>query len=142
MAAPRGCDLSWRISLLAQLDRREARVLYRRFVKQFWVERVLIAGFAERPNGAEGSEDMDSGPILWRIGLSATGFGVGAAISSGDTLRLLRLQSHLWAGAVLFPALRHAVGPVFPFQKQYLTGMLMGDAAMFAMAGWYDWRCQ
>lgn len=142
MALPRGCARPWRVTLVAQLDQSDARALYRQFARHFWLERVLIAGFAEWPRGGEQQMDADSGLILWGVGLSATGFGLGAALAVGDRLCLLRLVSQRWLRRAVFPALRPTLERMFPFRERDLTGMLMGDPAMFAMAGWCDWGCQ
>ncbi len=136
---PRGCDLSWRISLLSQLDRARAIALYRRYTRCFWLERGLVAGFAEWPGGKSDMQDADSGPILWGIGLSATGFGLGAALAAGDRLRTWRLLGLLAARGVLLPPFRPLLEDMSEFDGSYLTGMLMGDVAMFSSATWCDW---
>jgi hypothetical protein len=54
---PRGCDLSWRVALLAQIAPDRAKKLYRRYVKHFWLERFVAAGFAEWAGGSKGQRN-------------------------------------------------------------------------------------
>jgi hypothetical protein len=89
---PRGCDLSWRVPLLALFDREAAVDLYRRYCRAHWIDRGLLAGFAEYPHGRNLGADVDSGPIVLGIGLVATGFGISAAECTGDSWRLARCR--------------------------------------------------
>ncbi len=54
LTVPRGCDLSWRIALLANVDRRWSEELYEHYTSSFWLERRMMAGFAEWPGGRRG----------------------------------------------------------------------------------------
>lgn len=136
---PRGCELPWRFVLMSHVDRGRAAKGYRDFCRHFWRDLGILAGFAEWPRGHAGGSDADSGPILLGVGLSATGFGLGAALLVRDRWRWLRLCGQLGAGPVLFPLLRPALEQVCPFRAEYLTGMLMGDAALFGTVATRDW---
>jgi hypothetical protein len=144
---PRGCDLSLRLSLLAQVDPAGARTQYEAYRKRFWLERFLLAGFAEWPDGRERFADIDSGPILWGIGLAASGLGLATTKAFGDTLRHTRLtlqleQVRAWiAGLKELPegAATPTLGDMIPVSPGYLTGFLYGDAVLFWALTWTDW---
>ncbi|HOX47145.1 MAG TPA: hypothetical protein PK668_26360 [Myxococcota bacterium] len=144
--APRGCDLSLRLDLLAHLAPELSARLYRRYTELFWLDWGLLAGFAEHPGGQAGATDLDSGPIALGIGLSATGLGFGAALAHGDEVRLARLASEL----AQWPALRDRLagadiplapgaGPVLSLESRYLTGFLYGDVMLFYALSWTPW---
>lgn len=78
----------------------------------------------EYPDGQSGHGDVDSGPVIFGISPSATGFLIGAARSSRDRETYVRLYrtAHLmgtptdWAG-----------------RRAYVTGGPVGNAILFAM---------
>ena len=90
---PRGCDLSLRLCLLAQIDHLKAEALYQNYTKYFWLERGVAAGFAEWPRGISRFEDNDSGPIILGIGTAASGLGIGTVLAMNDQTRLKRLAT-------------------------------------------------
>lgn len=135
----RGCELPWRLVLMSHMDRRRAAGVYRRFARHFWRERFVLAGFAEWPAGHAGGADADSGPIFMGMGLSATGFGLAAATQFGDRWRAWRMLGELQARHVLFPLLRKQLETMFDFRTEYLTGLLMGDAALFGTLDMRPW---
>jgi hypothetical protein len=145
---PRGCELSWRICLMAQIDEAAARPLYRSYVKSFWLDRGVIAGFAEWPGGRSGRQDRDSGPILLGVGMSASGFGLGAATAMADAPRAERLCAQLAEFRTLLegmirrsPASRRrlTMGGVIDPRSTYSTGFLFGDACLFYAITWRRW---
>lgn len=86
-----------------------------------------ISGYGlmrEYPPGQDGGGDIDSGPILAGYGVSATGFGIGAASAWDRGGR----RPHLYATAHLFGAPVDADGV-----RHYTTGGPLGDAILFAM---------
>ena len=145
IALPRGCDLSWRISLIAQLDPRRAKTMYDDYVKAFWLDRTVASGFAEWPGGRAGRQDVDSGPILMGIGMTASGMGLAASTSAGDTARSARLAGQNIAFKdlmrrliVAMPAMRAKLtlrGQINP-ASDYVTGFLYGDACLFYASTW------
>jgi hypothetical protein len=146
LAGPRGCELSWRIALMAQLDRDHAAALYQRYVEVHWLDhgRGSLAGFAEWPHGRQGRADADSGPVQLGIGATATAFGLAAARALGDRERLDRLTGQVdqtRALLVLGSAMggRALTGGLFEFDPEYLTGFLYGDAVLFYAATWHEW---
>lgn len=145
---PRGCELSLRIPLMAQLDPAAAKALWARYVKRYWVERWIVKGLAEWPDGQQRFEDMDSGPILMGVGLAASSLGLGAALMAGDGPRLTTLMGYLARIRGLLADAAPAgsdgatvwIGGMIPTQQGYVTGFLYGDAALFLSLTWTLWE--
>ena len=144
---PRGCELSWRVSLMALMAPEEARTLYRTYVDGFWRERLIFAGFAEWPEGVKRKEDMDSGPIIMGIGMAASALGLSAARSTGDAYRFLRLSAQMSKTREGLeelinnnPDVNVLLCGMFPVKKKYYTGFLFGDAVLFYALSWTDWK--
>lgn len=143
---PRGCELGWRICLLANLDAPYARRMYDSFVKAFWLDRKVISGFAEWPGG-RGKADLDSGPIVQGIGMSATGFGLGAARATGDSRRFQQLLDQLPTVKAMLSAMavkdartgQLTVARLMTYHPEYVTGSLLGDAGLFYCITWRRW---
>ncbi|MDP6543481.1 MAG: hypothetical protein QGH60_05775 [Phycisphaerae bacterium] len=144
-ALPRGCDLSLRISLIAHLDAPLSKTMYDAYVKAFWIDRKIVSGFAEWPGGRAGKQDADSGPILMGIGMTASGMGLAAAASTGDTRRAARLAGQTVAFKslmrqiiVMQPRARTKLtlgGKIDP-SSDYVTGFLYGDICLFYALTW------
>ena len=135
-----------RLALLAQIDRAYATKLYAKYVKHFWIDRGMMAGFAEWPGGKAGRQDVDSGPIVMGMGMSATGLGVAAARAMNDRPRLGRLAVQMAnMNQLMAMALRpaggggEAIGGMIPYRRDCLTGFLFGDACLFYAVTWRDW---
>ena len=139
MVPPRGCDLAYRVFLLAHIDTARARRTYEAFRRHFWIERGFLAGFAEWAHGQDLGEDADSGPVVFGLGLAATGFGIGAALCMRDMWRLGRLLMQLSMAGSIISVLGPRVKDRYPYDGRYVTGSLMGDASIFAVAGWTSW---
>jgi hypothetical protein len=86
-----------------------------------------VAGFGairEYPRGIDGREDIDSGPIVFGFGCSATGFSIGGARMFGYP----DLFHRLWASAVL------AGAPIRPQGRvEFVTAGPLGNAILLAM---------
>ena len=139
---PRGCDLSWRIMLLAHLERPYAEALYPKYAASFWIDRGVLAGFAEWPGGRTRFQDADSGPITDGIGTAATGFGYGAAIAMHDLPRLERLCLQLPAMRLMLQEARKtpdSFASALVYDHKCVTGFLFGDACLFYSVTWQDW---
>jgi hypothetical protein len=76
------------------------------------------------PGPARGRGDIDSGPVVLGLGLSATGFSLAASRAHGD----LDAFRALYATAHLFGAPYDQDG-----MRTYVTGGPLGDAILFAM---------
>jgi hypothetical protein len=143
---PRGCDVSMQVCLLAQMRPEEAKALYGRFVAAHWKELPMLAGFTEWPRGtpAPAGGDIDSGPVVFEIGATASGVGLGAAIAMGDAARRDRLLTQLEtaqpllravvAGQIRDPGLDWLRG--LKLDERYLTRFLYGDAVLFYAMTW------
>jgi len=81
---PRGCALSWTCLYLAQFAPEHAAELYLRYRALYFRGTMGFGGFREWPPGYDGRSDVDSGPIVFGIGLAASGIGVGPARLFGD----------------------------------------------------------
>jgi len=140
---PRGCDLSWRISLIAHLDPRLARTMYYDYVKAFWIDRKTSPGFAEWPGGKSGKQDADSGPIIVGIGTTASWMGLAASSAAGDTRRAARLDGRttaftklLWEFIEVRPQAKLILGGRIKPAGSYMTCFLYDDACLFYAATW------
>ena len=143
-ALPRGCDLSFRVALLALIERSAAMRVYKPYVKHFWKELFVAAGFAEWPAGHVGRQDNDSGPIVMGLGMAASGFGLAATRLTRDGPRFLRLMQQLATVRGMVEAMgRRAgagnqvtIGDRIPVLPDYYTGFLFGDCALFFALSW------
>ena len=94
------------------------------------IQRHLVSGvfsfgaIREFPRGTQGHTDIDSGPVLFGFGFSATGFGIGGARACGDA----RLFGDLFASAVLAGAPARSGN-----QIDFLTAGPLGNAILLAM---------
>jgi hypothetical protein len=145
---PRGCELSWRIALLADLDPDLARRLYARYVKAFWLDRTIVAGFAEWPFGRAGRQDLDSGPVVMGIGATASAFGLAAAKAAADEARYRRLCRQMADSKAMLKLLialkpaargRYTLGGKIDPDSAYDTGFLFGDACLLYAVTWRPW---
>ena len=93
---------------------------YRRFRVQFVTTVAGLPGVREYPHGQEGSGDVDSGPLLAGVSLSATTVTLGAARAWGD----VRLAEPLRLGGEFL-----GMGVTIGGEKRYALGALpVGDA--------------
>lgn len=83
-----------------------------------------FGGVREYPPGVSGGGDIDSGPVLFGVSVSATGFALSTARQLGDRAR----YQALYRTAALF-GVPHGRGGAWHF----LTGGTLGDALLFAM---------
>jgi len=148
IAAPRGCELSWRVALTADLDAASAKRLYANYVRSFWLDRKVMAGFAEWPGGKAIKQDFDSGPIVMGIGSAATAFGIAAARAAGDKVRRGRLVRQAARGKELLKRLiamnpksarEYTLAGKIDTDSSYQTGFLFGDACLFYAVTWRPW---
>lgn len=89
--------------------------------------RVRVLGFGgirEYPPGQRGFGDIDSGPVIFGVGLSATGFAIAGARAHDDreTFRALVRTAHLFGAPVDVDD-----------RRTHVTGGPLGDAILLAM---------
>ena len=145
-SSPRGCELSFRVGLLKLLDTARAQKLYRNYVRHHWSELLVAAGFREYPHGRTGRADADSGPVLFGLGMAATGFGLNATQAAGDSLRALRLGVLLFKVDVIWRLVvalfkrrlqnLEVPGLGAPVATDCVTGFLYGDVSLLLTLSW------
>ncbi|MFI5491410.1 hypothetical protein [Actinoplanes sp. NPDC051859] len=117
----RGTSQSMILRFLTDIDPTFAREQYLHF-RALFVTRPLRLGPAVRefPPGSPGSGDVDSGPLVWGVSLSATAVTLGAARVQGDEGLADSLADYGELAGV----------PVTtPWTKRYAAGQLpIGDA--------------
>lgn len=80
----RGCGNSGILLFALELDAEIAGRWYDAYDKGFWKDNGWIAGFTEMPlDSKDELMDVDSGPVLCRIGSVSSAFGIGAARAAG-----------------------------------------------------------
>jgi hypothetical protein len=80
----RGCGNSGILLFAAELNPTIAGQWYDAYEKNFWKDTGWIAGFTEMQRGARDKfMDVDSGLVVSEVGSVASGFGIGAARTSG-----------------------------------------------------------
>src|SRR5262245_49124893 len=116
----RGSSQSIIARFLSEIDPAWGREQYALFRRQFADTPLGVAGVREYPLGNSGMGDVDSGPLLMGISLSASAVTLGAALAQGDR-------------ALADPLLHASEGFGLPISwagaKRYLFGAVpIGDA--------------
>lgn len=113
---PRGCALSWTLSVLPRLDPARAKAQWLAFRKSYFGCESLPCLVREWPPGVNRKADVDSGPIVSGYGMAATGFALAAARANGDleTARRLERTGELLGAPELGPFGRRYAGGVEP----------------------------
>ena len=116
----RGSSQSLILSFLPEIDPVFAAEQYTLYREHFLSYRLGRAGIREYPKGQQGSGDVDSGPVIWDIGGSASVVGQRAAAMNGDGLLYADLKGSLQAFGFAYS---------WKGKKRYLFGQLpMADA--------------
>src|SRR5690606_13488013 len=89
---PRGCALSWTILYMSQFAPKEAHELYERYRRHFYKSIAGWGGFREYSTGIERAMNVDSGPIVFEMGVAASGLGLGAARMARDGLAYVSIS--------------------------------------------------
>ena len=78
---------------------------FQSYLDGFWQQDWFGAGFREFPRQAGNASyfDVDSGPVLWGWGASATSFGIGAARSNGHFAHARAMASQVIAATWPMP---------------------------------------
>ena len=123
--APRGSGTALGLYFLSFADPALSRDLYAALARSLGDGLLGFGAFREYPPGRkEGRGDIDSGPVVFGLGLSATGFGLAGARMYGDRDRFARLYS----SAALAGAAVERDG-----RFEFTTGGPLGNAILFAM---------
>lgn len=129
---PRGCAMSWSVLYMAQFAPNEAAELYARYRAAFFKSVLGCGGFREWQPGESRGMDVDSGPIVFGIGVAATGLGVGPAKLFKDSEAYTAIMRS--AAVVGMP---NAWGA----QRHYRLSPLLGEAILFhgqTATPWFD----
>ncbi len=128
--AGRGSGAAWNALFLPLIDPEFAREQRAALEANFEVSWPLVgAGIREWPFGVDGSGDVDSGPLVFGLSGSATGFAMSAAAYDDDANRLSRLLATAeWVGTSV--GLTH---------RRYAFAPLVGDAIVLANRTALDW---
>lgn len=81
---PRASSQALMQAFLPDIDPAAAAADYRRFVDAFVVRELGLVGVREYPVGTDAAGDVDSGPLIAGVSLSASAVGLGAANRQGD----------------------------------------------------------
>jgi hypothetical protein len=85
LEGPRASSQALMQAFLPDIDPGAAAADYRRFVAAFVVRELGLVGVREYPVGTSGEGDVDSGPLIAGVSLSASAVALGAAHRQGDT---------------------------------------------------------
>lgn len=122
--APRGSGTFFAAWFLAPVIPDLSRELWRGARAAQYRETLGFGTMREYPAGVFGLGDIDSGPVIFGQGVSATGFAIGVARAHGDE----RAYRRLLATASLVGAPNDG-----PLGWRWLAGGPLGDAILFAM---------
>lgn len=82
---PRASSQALLLAFEPDIDPRTAADDYRRFVDGFVVRELGLVGVREYPAGSSGAGDVDSGPLVAGVSLSASAVALGAARRQDDS---------------------------------------------------------
>ena len=119
---PRGCALSWTVLYMAQFAPKEANALYEKYRENYSAELLGVGGFREWPEGVSRGMDGDSGPIIFGVGMAATGIGLGPARMMRDT----RQYSLIMRSASTF-----GIPTKLLKQRVHVTAPVLGEAMLY-----------
>jgi hypothetical protein len=145
----RGSSQSVIVRFLTEIDPVWGQAQYQQFRRQFVTTVGGLPGVREYPLGQDGAGDVDSGPLLGGVSLSATVVTLGAALAQGDRALsdpLLHAGEFLglpisWEGAKRYAFGQVPVGDAFlVWAKTARPPPAAPPAAAYApvVAGW--WR--
>jgi hypothetical protein len=123
---PRGSGTAIAVYFLSYADPELSARLYESLADECYREPLGLGfgGVREYPPGTSGVGDVDSGPVVFGFGTSATGFSLAGARMNGDQ----RAYRGVFRTAFLLGVpVRHAG------RWRYLTGGALGNAIMLAM---------
>jgi hypothetical protein len=118
---PRGCAASWTQLYLGQVAPDVARAQYTHYRAHMSADVLGFGGFREWPSGRAMGMDGDSGPIVFGVGMAATGLGLGPARLFGDVERYATIRR---------TALTFGVPSWLP-SHGHVTSPLLGEAILF-----------
>lgn len=131
VGSPRGSYATWNVFYLLQIDLAFARDQASR-IRASLLVRALPGACAVREYllGHEGGGDIDSGPVIFGLSTSGTGFGMSSAraLQDADLLHCLLATGELIGSTISSDA-----------GRRYLVAPLIGDAIVLAMRTAIPW---
>ena len=118
----RGCALSWTSFYMPLFAPEQARALYETYRGHYAIEVAGLGGFREYAPGINAGADAVSGPLVFGMGVAATGLALGAARLHNDSHSYHRLMQT--AATVGAPTI---VGSA----RIYLLAPMLGEAILF-----------
>lgn len=97
-----------------------AEQLWKATRKHAFVQGAGLAAIREYPRGFDGPADVDSGPVVLGLGVSATGFALASA--QGDDFRALFRVTNLFGAPIIDNE-----------EATFATGGAIGNALLFAL---------
>ena len=119
----RGSGVGWNSFYLPFIDEQFAAEQFTQIKKHF-VQDIVITGIREFPGGVSGRGDFGSGPVLFGLSTSGTGFGMAGAGHANDAELLDKL---LWTGELA------GFSVEWNGERHYLVAPLVGEAIILAM---------
>jgi hypothetical protein len=80
----RGCSISLIVRLLLEIDYNFAYEQFEIYKKYFSISRLGVPAIREYPKGKEGRGDIDSGPVILKVGFAGTIVSIGVFKSFGE----------------------------------------------------------
>jgi hypothetical protein len=127
----RGSNMGWNSFFLPLIDESYAKVQFERFRKKMTARLPGFAAFKEYPSGHFFGADRDSGPIIFGLSATATGFSVAGARHANDQ----RLFSGLIRTIEIF-----GMSVTKNNERHYLTMPIVSDAMILAMKTATNWK--
>lgn len=127
----RGSNMGWNSFFLPLIDESYAKIQFERFRKKMATRLPGFAAFKEYPSGHFFGADRDSGPIIFGLSATATGFSVAGARHANDQA----LFSGLLRTIEIF-----GVSVTKNNEKHYLTMPIVSDAMILAMKTATNWK--
>lgn len=122
---PRGSGTCLGLYFLSFMDAEFSKTLYLSMKRELRGGVLGFGGIKEYPISCKGERgDIDSGPVVFGYGLSATGFAISGTRIHGD----FEMFRNLYATAYLCGAPSDVSG-----KRNFVTGGHIGNAIMFAM---------
>jgi hypothetical protein len=127
----RGSHIGWNSFFMPLIDAEYAGIQFQRFKKFMLFKMPGLAAFKEYPKGNFFRIDCDTGPVIFGLGGTATGFSVAGARWSLDK----RLLTDLLRTIEMF-----GTSVKKKNMKKYIVSPVVGDAIMLAMKTACPWR--
>jgi hypothetical protein len=111
----RGSSLSLMLCFLPEIDSKLSSSQFHKYYDHFLDGRLLLYGIREHAKGISAQEDIDSGPVVFGIGASASIVGIRAMRMHGHTNEAVALRNCI--EAISLPSKREG-------RKKYLFGKI------------------